>query len=424
MSTAEPFVVMAKPVGPICNLDCGYCYYLDKTTLFRPHERFRMSDATLEHYVRSFIEAGPGPVVHFVWHGGEPTLAGRAFYRRAIEHQQRFLPEGWTARNSLQTNGTLLDEAWCTFLADHRFAVGLSIDGPAEVHDGARLDRHGGATHARAMRGLQRLRDHGIDPDVLCTLNAGNVSRPLEVYRFFLDAGVHWLQFLPVVQHDADGRVSDRSVPPEAMGEFLCTVYDEWVRHDLDRIGVQLFLECLAVWAGNRPTLCTMAETCGRALAVEHDGSVFACDHFVDPGHRLGTVASEGLALLVDSPGQVAFGAEKRTGLTQACRECPVQFVCRGGCPKDRFAEAPDGEPGHNHLCAGYRRFFTHAAPTMERMVQLGRRLRPVATLMGELRAEEDSIEAPWRSAGRNGACPCGSGRKYKRCCLGVHRPR
>lgn len=424
MSTSEPFVVMAKPVGPICNLNCGYCYYLGKTSLFGPHERFRMSDDVLAHYVRSFIGSSSGPVVHFVWHGGEPTLAGRAFYQRAIEYQQRYLPEGWTALNSLQTNGTRLDEAWCAFLAEHRFAVGISIDGPAAFHDASRPDRHGGTTHERAVRGFRLLRDHGIDADVLCTLNAANMSAPLEVYRFFLAEGVRWLQFLPVVQRNADGRVSARSVHPEAMGEFLCSVYDEWIRHDLGRIDVQVFLECLTVWAGNQPTLCTMSETCGRALAVEHDGSVFACDHFVDPGHRLGGVANEGLAALVDSARQVAFGAEKSTGLTQTCRECPVEFVCRGGCPKDRFVDAPDGEPGHNYLCAGYRQFFTHIAPTMERMVGLGRRFRPVATLMDELREEEVAIEAPWRSAGRNDACPCGSGRKYKHCCLGSHRPR
>jgi uncharacterized protein len=247
VSTAEPFVVMAKPVGPICNLDCGYCYYLGKTSLFRPHERFRMSDDVLAHYVRSFVGASPGPLVHFVWHGGEPTPAGRAFYQRAIEYQRRYLPEGWTALNNLQTNGTRLDDAWCTFLAEHRFAVGISIDRPAALHDASRPDRRGGATHERAMRGLRLFRNHGIDPDVLCTLNAGNVSAPLEVYRSFLDEGVRWLQFLPVVQRASAGGASARSVHPEAMGEFLCTVYDEWARHDLDRIGVHLFLECLAV---------------------------------------------------------------------------------------------------------------------------------------------------------------------------------
>ncbi|MHB8246650.1 MAG: anaerobic sulfatase maturase [Acidimicrobiales bacterium] len=422
--SAEPFVVMAKPVGPVCNLDCAYCYYLDNKSLFAPGERYRMGDGVLEAHVRSVIEASPGPVVPFAWHGGEPTLAGVSFYRRVVELQASYLPAGWSCLNNLQTNGTLLDERWCAFLAEERFSVGISIDGPAQLHDALRHDRHGRPTHARVMRGLRLLRAQGIDPDVLCTLNALTAAHPIEVYRFFLDEGVHWLQFLPVVKGAPGGAVSEHSVGAEAMGAFLCSVFDEWVRHDIGRIAVQGFVECLRAWSGQPTALCTMAETCGRVPAMEHDGSVYACDHFVGPAHRLGDVVSGGIGALIDAPGQVAFGDAKRDGLTRACRECPVLFACHGGCPKDRFAIAPDGETGHNYLCAGYRRFYEHIGPYMQTMAALARRGKPVATIMGQIRQEEAGAEVPWRHAGRNDPCPCNSGRKYKHCCLRTRRSR
>ncbi len=423
-TTAIPFVVMAKPTGPACNLGCRYCYYLDKTRLFPARERFRMSDEVLEAYVRSFIEASPGPVVQFVWHGGEPTLLGVGFYRRALQLQERYLPPGWTCINNLQTNGVLLDDEWCGFLAEHRFSVGISIDGPARLHDACRTDNAGRSTHRQVTRALRLLQRRGIHPDVLCTLNSVTAPHPVEVYRFFLDHGVRWLQFLPIVQRTSGGGVSDLSVTPEAMGVFLCTVFDEWVRHDVGRIAVQTFAECLRVWMGEKATLCVMAETCGRALAVEHDGSVYSCDHFVEPGHRIGDLSAHGLAALVEAPEQVVFGSAKRDGLPNCCRECPVLFVCNGGCPKDRFAAAPDGEDGLNYLCAGYRRFYEHVAPYMARMAGLARRRTPVSTIMTELKLKEANDEEPWRRASRNDPCPCGSGRKYKRCCLGTHRPR
>ena len=415
---AEPFVVMAKPIGPLCNLACDYCYYLGKTSLFPAGERYRMSDGVLEAHVRSFIEASPGPLVCFAWHGGEPTLAGLAFYRRVVELQRRHLPSGWRCINNLQTNGTRLDDGWCAFLAEHGFAVGLSVDGPARFHDRSRPDRRGNPTHARAMRGLARLRAHGVEPDVLCTLNARTAAAPLEVYRFFLDEGVRWVQFLPVVERAADGGVTERSVAPGTMASFLCTIFDEWVRHDVGRIVVQNFAEALLVVSGTPANLCVMSETCGRVLALEHDGGVYACDHFVDPGHRLGNVVQDGLCALVGSPAQVAFGEAKRASLPAVCRSCPVGFLCNGGCPKDRFAFAPDGEPGLNHLCEGYRVSFEHMLPHLERMVRLGRSGQGVAAIMGVLAVEERAERQRWRAASRNDPCPCGSGRKYKHCCL------
>ena len=421
MSSAEPFVVMSKPIGPICNLDCGYCYYLGKTALFPPGEHFRMSPQVLESYISSFIAASPGPLVHFGWHGGEPTLAGIEFYRRVVELQDRYLPAGWRCLNNIQTNGTLLDARWCSFLAENHFAVGLSIDGPASLHNASRPDRRGRPTHDRAMRGLGLLRAAGIEPDVLCTLNALTAAHPTEVYRFFVDQKVQWLQFLPVVEK-APGGVSERSVTPEALGEFLCTIFDEWVRHDIEHIGVQNFLECLLVVTGKPANLCVMSRTCGQVLAMEHDGSVYSCDHYVDPAHRLGEVMSDGLAALVGSSEQIAFGEAKHDSLPACCRECPVGFLCHGGCPKDRFTTAPDGEAGLNYLCAGYRRFYSHVLPYLRRMATLARQGRPIFEISAELEAAEHEDRLRWRTTGRNDSCPCGSGRKYKQCCLLTRR--
>jgi len=421
MSSAEPFVVMSKPIGPICNLDCGYCYYLGKTALFPPGEHFRMSPQVLESYISSFIAASPGPLVHFGWHGGEPTLAGIEFYRRVVELQDRYLPAGWRCLNNIQTNGTLLDARWCSFLAENHFAVGLSIDGPASLHNASRPDRRGRPTHDRAMRGLGLLRAAGIEPDVLCTLNALTAAHPTEVYRFFVDQKVQWLQFLPVVEK-APGGVSERSVTPEALGEFLCTIFDEWVRHDIEHIGVQNFLECLLVVTGKPANLCVMSRTCGRVLAMEHDGSVYSCDHYVDPAHRLGEVTSDGLAAFVDSPAQIAFGETKHDSLPACCRECPVGFLCHGGCPKDRFTITAAGEAGLNYLCAGYRRFYGHVLPYLRRMATLARHGRPIFEISAELETAEHEDRLRWRTTGRNDSCPCGSGRKYKQCCLLTRR--
>ena len=419
---AEPFGVMAKPIGPLCNLACDYCYYLGTTSLFPADERYRMSDAVLEAHIRAFIEASPGPLVYFAWHGGEPTLAGLGFFRRVVELQQRLLPEGWSCLNNLQTNGTRLDGEWAAFLAEQGFAVGISIDGPARLHDRSRPDRHGLPSHARTMHGLARLRDHGVEPDVLCTLNARTTSAPLEVYRFFLAEGVRWVQFLPVVERAGGGAVTERSVSPAAMSAFLRAIFDEWVRHDVGRIAVQNFAEALQVVSGEPANLCIMSETCGRVLALEHDGGVYACDHFVDPAHRLGNVTTDGLAALVESPAQIAFGQAKKDGLPGQCRACPVLFLCNGGCPKDRFAITSEGEPGLNFLCGGYRELYAHMIPHLQRMVALGRSGKGVAAIMVELEIAEREARRRWRSTSRNDPCPCGSGRKYKHCCLDRQR--
>ncbi len=412
--TNEPFVVMAKPVGPICNLECGYCYYLDTARFYgRPHQ-FRMSDDLLETYVRQYLEASPGPVVYFVWHGGEPTLAGLDFYRRAVELQQHYLPAGWTCWNNLQTNGTLLDEEWCTFLGEARFEVGLSIDGTPRLHDAYRKDRHGRGTYERVFAAAHRLQAHGIQPDLLCTVTAAVAEEPVSVYRALRDIGTGWFQFIPIVRRGPDGQVTPESVAPEAYGRFLCTVFDQWAHHDLGKLNLQLFAETLQVWAGAPATLCWMAPTCGRVLVVEHDGAVYACDHFVTPEHRIGNLETSHLGALVDAPFQARFGADKQDGLPTQCRSCPWLAACNGGCPKDRFALAENGEPALNYLCDGLRRFFAHAEQPSRHIIERRRRgIRP-ETIMGELRAES---MVRWRGIGRNDPCPCGSGRKAKQCC-------
>ena len=378
-----------------------------------------MSPEVLESFIRSFIAASPWPEVAFVWHGGEPTLAGLAFYRRVVEYQRRHLPPGRTARNNLQTNGTLLDDAWCLFLREHGFLVGISLDGPAALHDAFRTDAGGRPSHERVLRGLRLLQRHHVDHNVLCTVNSANAGHPLEVYRYLRDLGVDWIQFIPIVEHVGGGAVSDRSVRPEDYGAFLNAVFDDWVHRDVGRVFVQLFEECASVWAGLPASLCVLRETCGQALVMEHGGDVFSCDHFVVPEHRLANLRDTPLQQMAASPAQAAFGADKRRLLPPECVSCRWRFICNGGCPKDRFVRDAAGHAGLNYLCAGFSAFFEHADPHLRRLAELWRRGQAPALLMAELRAES---RADRRSPGRNDPCPCGSGRKYKRCCLGRDR--
>lgn len=411
-----PFHIMAKPIGPICNLGCEYCYYLEKEQLYPHSEDFRMSDRALEQFVAQYIQANPGPHVDFAWQGGEPTLMGLDFFRSAVALQQKHLPPGWTCSNSLQTNGTLLNEQWCQFFRENRFLIGISIDGPAHLHDHYRVDKGQQPTHDRVMRGLRLLQSHGVEYNALCVVSRLNAEHPLEVYRFFKESGITWLQFIPLVEHLEDESVSDRSVSGEAYGAFLTAVFDEWVRNDVGRVFVQTFEVCLSVWDGQPASLCIFAETCGRGLALEHNGDVYACDHFVEPAYRLGNMQVIPVHELADSPAQVQFGLAKRDTLPRQCRECDVRFMCNGGCPKDRFLLTAAGEPGLNYLCDGYRRFFRYADPYFKEMVSLVRRRIHPARIMAELKARE---AARWAGAGRNAPCPCGSGKKYKVCCLG-----
>ncbi len=412
------FHVMAKPVGAVCNLACGYCYYLSKERLYPPGEDFRMSAAMLERLVQARIATSPGPQVDFTWQGGEPTLLGLDFFRRVVALQRRHLPPGWTCTNALQTNGTLLDETWCAFLREEGFLVGISLDGPAALHDRYRRDKRERPTQAAVLRGLRLLQRGGVEHNVLCVVHAGNAPHPLAVYRFFRDLGVRWLQFIPLVEWQGDG-VSSRSVAPEAYGAFLCAIFDEWLRHDVGRVFVQLFEECAAVWAGLPANLCVLQERCGAALVVEHNGDVYACDHFVMPEYRLGNLAVDELGTLAASPRLRAFGDAKRDTLPPACLACDVRFICHGGCPKDRWPQGASALSGRNYLCAGYQAFFRHVDPAMREIAALWHRGEDPARVMAQLRRREGRQA---RSVGRNDPCPCGSGRKYKHCCGDARR--
>jgi uncharacterized protein len=410
----EPFVVMAKPVGPLCNLQCGYCYYLETGQHYEAAHLFRMPDSVLESYIRQYIEANPGPLIQFTWHGGEPTLAGLPFFRKAVALQKRFLPAGWTCWNNLQTNGILLDDAWCDFLAKEHFDVGLSLDGTRQLHDEYRKDYGGQGTFERVAAACRRLQAHGIQPDLLCTVTSSIARDPVGVYRSLREFGTGWIQFIPIVRRAADGGMTGDSVGAADYGQFLSDILDEWLYHDIGQLEVQLFAELSLIWSGGEANVCQLAPTCGRVLILEHDGSVYSCDHFVTPEHRLGDLATQTLRQLADSPAQHRFGLAKRDSLPAQCRACDYLNVCRGHCPKDRFILSDAGEPGLNYLCAGLRQFYAHAEKPLRLVGQLRRQGLAPAGIMAALRAEE---LARWQGIGRNDPCPCGSGRKAKNCC-------
>jgi uncharacterized protein len=407
----QRFHLLAKPTGPICNLDCQYCYFLSKEALY-PGDRFRMADDLLDTYLRQLMESQPAGDVIVAWQGGEPTLMGVDFFRRAIELAERHRRPGQNVQHTLQTNGTLLTDEWCQVLGEHRFLVGISIDGPPGIHDRYRVDKRGGPTSAKVLRGLDLLQRHEVDVNVLCTVNASNQHHPVEVYRYFRDElEVRHIQLIPIVERVNDtgfqegDTVTDRSVDPVAWGDFLVKVFDEWLPRDVGRVFVQTFDAALAAWCGLPPTLCIFAETCGNALAMEHNGDLYSCDHFVEPAHLLGNIRSVHMSQMVGSPQQVAFGRAKRDTLPAYCRRCEVRFACNGECPKNRFVSTPDGEPGLNYLCAGYKAFFEHIDGPMRLMADLIRRGRYA-----------DEITDIFAKAGRNDPCPCGSGRKAKYC--------
>jgi uncharacterized protein len=423
--TADPppaFHLMTKPRGAICNLDCAYCYFLSKELLY-PGSRFRMAYDLLESYIQQYIEAQRVPEVTFAWQGGEPTLMGLPFFELAVELQQKYRRPGMRVHNALQTNATQLDDDWCRFFRQHDFLIGVSVDGPRELHDVYRVDKGGKPTFDRVMAGIELLKRHGVEFNTLTTLHAANAERPLEVYRFLRDElGSRFMQFIPIVERDNDTgfqqgeAIRPRSVTGEQYGRFMITVFDEWVRRDVAKVFVQLFDVALAAWIGQRAGLCVFEETCGLALALEHNGDVYACDHYVEPDYRLGNLQEIPLIELVSSERQRAFGQAKRDTLPRYCRECEVRFVCNGGCPKDRVLHTPDGEPGLNWLCAGYRAFFNHIDRPMRLMAAELRAQRAPANVMAILAREDAERQKLFARAGRNDPCPCGSGRKFKHC--------
>ncbi len=416
------FHVMTKPRGAICNLNCKYCYFLTKERLY-PDSAFRMSPDLLEVYTREYIAAQQVPEVTFAWQGGEPTLMGLDFFRQAVAYQERYRKPGMKIINALQTNAVLLDDEWCQFFKKHDFLIGASLDGPQPLHDAYRIDKGGHPTFERVMRGIRLLQEHAVEFNVLTCVHAANADHPLDVYRFLRDeVKTQFVQFIPIVERDnttgfQEGEtVTDRSVTAAQYGHFLNAVFDEWVRRDVGRVFVQIFDVALAAWSGHRPGLCVFEETCGVALAMEHNGDVFSCDHFVEPAHLLGNIQDSLLIDLVESEKQLVFGRAKRDALPDYCLNCAVRFVCNGGCPKNRIIDTPDGAPGLNYLCAGYKAFFTHIDEPMRFMANELKHRRPPAGIMRYLWERDIQLQAAFARAGRNDPCPCGSGRKFKNC--------
>ncbi len=373
--TPPAFHVMIKPRGPICNLNCRYCYYLAKERLYESDDSFQMSIEVLERFTRQYLEAQRVPQVTIGWQGGEPTLRGLDFFKQAVELQQRYRKPGQRILNALQTNGTTLTDEWCAFLREHGFLLGLSLDGPRKLHDAYRRDKSGRPTFERVMHGLRLLQKHQVEHNILTTVHAANVDYPLEVYRFLRDqARAQFIQFIPIVERDnATGfqegeKLTERSISGEQYGRFLMAIFDEWVRNDVGKIFVQIFDVALAAWVGQPPGLCVFDSTCGLALVLEHNGDLYACDHFVEPRHRRGNIMEKPLVEMVASVEQRRFGLAKRDALPRQCLECDVRFVCHGGCPKNRIQSPAPGEERINHLCAGYKAFFHHIAPYMRRM--------------------------------------------------------
>jgi len=412
--------VLAKPTGSICNLACAYCYFLDKEALY-PGSKFCMSDEVLENYIRQLITAHRSPQVTVAWQGGEPTLMGIDFYRRAIELQEKYRKPGMNFENTMQTNGTLLDDEWCQFFKENNFLIGISIDGPRELHNIYRVDKKGEGSFDRVMRGLRLLQKHGVEYNVLTTVNRINADHPLEVYRFLRDeAGADWIQFIPVVErineegytlYQKGNTVSDRSVQPEQFGSFLSRIFDEWVRNDVGKLFVQTFEASVRRWLGLPSGMCVFEETCGAGLVLEHNGDLYSCDHFVEPEYLLGNIMEKEISELAASEKQYRFGKNNRNTLPKVCCECDVLFACMGECPKNRFLVTSTGESGLNYLCKGWKAFFHHIDFPMKLMAGLIRRGYPASEVMRVI-----ALEEAFAQTGRNEPCPCGSGKKFKRC--------
>jgi uncharacterized protein len=427
------FHLLAKPSGATCNINCTYCFFLSKEALY-PNEKSRMSEATLETYIRQLLEAHRTPQVTVAWQGGEPTLMKLDFFKQAVELVEKYRRPGQTVEHTFQTNGLLLDDDWCAFFKEHNFLIGLSVDGPRELHNTYRVDRRGGGTFDLVLEGWRALRRHSVEFNILCTVNAANQNHGRTVYRFFRDdLGANWVQFIPIVERatqetidianqgwsEQPGRkrllytqtgslVTERTVGGEQYGRFMVDVFEEWVRHDVGKVYVQLFDVTLEAYFG-RHLLCIHAPTCGYGPALEHNGDLYSCDHFVEPRYRLGNIHEKHMLEMVASPEQRKFGQDKLDTLTAQCQRCEVRALCNGGCPKDRFLISRDGEPGQNYLCRGLELFLTHTRPAMQVMAGLLQQNRPPSEVMAWV-ASEDAKRGPYQP------CPCGSGKNFRFC--------
>ena len=397
---AHPLYVMLKPAGALCNLACDYCYYLEKAKLYQESPKHVMSDELLEKFIEEYINSQTMQEVLFTWHGGETMMRPLSFYRKAQALQKRYA-RGRQISNCLQTNGTLLTDEWCRFFHDNQWLVGISIDGPQEFHDEYRRNRQGRPSFVKVMQGINLLKKHNVEWNAMAVVNDYNADYPLEFYHFFKELDCHYIQFAPIVERiapHADGRhlaavdeeskegLADFSITPRQWGNFLCSIFDEWVRQDVGNYYIQLFDSTLANWVGEQPGICTLAKTCGHAGVMEFNGDVYSCDHFVFPQYKLGNIYSNTLAEMMYGERQQKFGQAKYTALPAQCKKCPYLFACNGECPKNRFCKTADGEPGLNYLCQGYYRFFDHAAPYMDFMKRELQANRAPANVMEAIR--------------------------------------
>ena len=395
---SHPMYIMLKPAGSLCNLRCKYCYYLEKSKLYEDHKNHVITDALLEKFIKEYIEAQTTPQVLFTWHGGETLMRPISFYRRALE-LQRYYARGRQIDNSIQTNGILLNDEWCRFFKENNFLVGVSIDGPQEFHDEYRRTATGKPSFRQVMKGIDLLNKYGVEWNALAVVNDFNADYPLDFYHFFKDIGCRYIQFTPIVERivkrtdgltlapgmQKGGELTDFSVTAEQWGSFLCTIFDEWVHHDVGEYYIQLFDATLANWVGVAPGICTMAKECGHAGVMEYNGDVYSCDHFVYPEHKLGNLTSKTIYEMMNSDRQKEFSKMKYRLLPQQCRECKYQFACHGECPKNRFIRDKYGNTGLNYLCKGYYQFFEHVAPYMDFMKNELENQRPPANVMNQV---------------------------------------
>lgn len=397
---AHPLYVMAKPVNAMCNLACDYCYYLEKEKLYQDVPKHVMSDTLLEKFIEQYINSQTMPQVLFTWHGGEPLLRPLSFYKKAVELQKKYA-NGKMIDNCIQTNGTLLTEEWCRFLHDNNWLVGISIDGPQEFHDEYRRDKSNRPSFVKVIKGIKLLNKYGVEWNAMAVVNDYNADSPLEFYNFFKKIGCKYIQFTPIVERifkHSDGRhlasiqegdaidIADFSVTPEQWGNFLCTIFDEWIKKDVGEYFIQLFDSTLANWVGEMPGICTLAKTCGHAAVMEFNGDVYSCDHFVFPQYKLGNIYTQTLIEMLYSEQQIQFGLNKYEALPQQCKECDFLFACNGECPKNRFIKTDNGEPGLNYLCKGYYQFFKHVSPYMDFMKNELLNKRPPANIMSAIK--------------------------------------
>lgn len=426
------FSVMVKPIGSICNLNCTYCYYLEKKKLFPGKNDFRLDKDLLENFIKQYISSQQVPLVNFFWQGGEPTILGINYFQNILKLQKKYA-EGKIIENAFQTNGTLLNDDWCKFFADNNILVGISIDGEEHNHNHYRLTNSGEPTFKKVMNGIELLHKHKVKFNTLSCVNSYNVNFASETYKFLKNIGSGFMQFLPVVErisnrHEIDtlnlvtpdfgvaASVTEWSVNGKDFGNFLINIFNEWVRKDVGRYYIQYFDTTLANYIGEMPGLCVFSETCGDGLAMEHNGEIFSCDHYVYPEYSLGNIAEIPLLDMVKSQQQFDFGINKRNKLPRYCLVCDVRYACHGDCPKHRFVSTPDGKPGLSYLCEGYKMFFKHIEPYMEYMAKALNAKQPPANVMTWIRNKENQVIKPVIPE-RNDLCLCGSGKKFKNCC-------